>query len=499
MGLQRDVDDRTETTTAAMEGESTDNAGALFCLSSFRRRPESSVLNSLDPGIRRDDAILIKGLFWRLTRWLVCIILLLPLQAHAENPVIVRTAITPDSNIWVGQQVVLQLDILALDGWADSKRLPKFDIPGAYLLRVETQGARLSETISGGSYSGQRHEWLLFPQHGGEFNIPSAEIEVVVKTFGADTGNQHVSLKTAALEFAVDVPPGAEQIEELISTTELLATQNWKPDQFTLRAGDGIKRTISFKAANISGMAFTLLKPETVANLAIYPGEPDVADEINRGTLDYGKRVETFTYVPATAGEYQIPDITISWWDIKRHKLHTQKLEGATLTVTKALEESGSGDAVSIDAGRNLNWIYLLLLSVALTALLFLWKRRLYPAWKRHQAARENSEPAWFKRFTKTVRKGELDETMAALMQWLDQLQLAEHPARLRYFMQEFGDEPGHRQTQNFIAAFGGQNDDGWNAGELITAMKTARSNYLDCLKTAAEQRHRSGLQPLNP
>ncbi len=463
----------------------------LAGFASLREIKRSSCLVSLRVGLARR----VSQLIW----CLVCIILLLPVQAHAEDPVIVRTAITPDSNIWVGQQVVLQLDILALDGWADSRRLPEFDVSGAYLLRVETQGTRLSETISGGSYSGQRHEWLLFPQRGGEFNIPPTEIEAVVKTFGAETGNQHVSLKTVALDFAVDVPPGAEQIEGVISTTELKATQNWEPDQFTLRAGDGIKRTISFRAANVSGMAFTPLKHETVANLAIYPGEPDVADEINRGTLDYGKRVETFTYVPAKAGEYQIPDITISWWNIKRHKLHTQKLEGATLTVTKALKESGSGDAVSIDAGRNLNWTYLLLLSIALIALLFLWKRRLYPAWKRHQTVRENSEPAWFKRFTKTSRKEELDETMAALMQWLDQLQLAEHPARLRHFMQEFGDEPGRRQTQNFIAAFSENNDDDWNAGELITAIEAARSNYLGRLQAGVGHSHNRCLQPLNP
>jgi hypothetical protein len=430
--------------------------------------------------------------------WLTSIILWLPVQAHAEDPVIVRTAITPDSNIWVGQQVLLQLDILALDGWADSNRLPQFDVPGAYLLRVETQGTRLSETISGGSYSGQRHEWLLFPHRGGEFNIPPTEIEVKVKTFGAETSEQSVLLKTAALEFAVEVPPGAKQIEGLISTTELTATQSWEPDQLTLRAGDGIKRTISFKAANVSGKAFTPLKPETVANLAIYPGVPDVADEVNRGTLDYGKRIETFTYVPAKTGEYEIPDITISWWDIKQQKLHMERLEGIKLVVSTSPGGSGPEAAVSIDAGENLKWIYLLLPGFVI-ALLFLWQRNLYPAWKRHQAARENSEQAWFKHFTKTARKGEFDETMAALMKWLDRLQLAEHPARLRQFMQEFGDDPGRQQAENFIAVFSLQSDAGWNAGELISAIEAARSNYLEHLKTRVKQLHSNGLQPLNP
>ena len=170
----------------------------------------------------------------------------------------------------------------------------------------------------------------------------------------------------------------------------------------------------------------------------------------------------------------------------------------ADLDVSNAPGVSGAGAAVSIDAGKNLNWIYLLPPGFAI-ALLFLWQRRLYPAWKRHKAIRENSESAWFKRLTKTARKGELDETMAALMRWLDRLHLAENPARLRQFIEEFGDDPGRRQTENFIAAFSQQNDAGWNAGEFITAMEAARSNYIEHLKTGVEQHHNRGLQPLNP
>ncbi|MEN8213736.1 MAG: hypothetical protein ABFR19_05170, partial [Pseudomonadota bacterium] len=78
-----------------------------------------------------------------LAYWLLCFVLLLPLRAFAAEQVVIRTKVIPDSSIWVGQQVVLQLDILALDGWADSKRLPDFSVDGAYILRVESQGTRL--------------------------------------------------------------------------------------------------------------------------------------------------------------------------------------------------------------------------------------------------------------------------------------------------------------------------------------------------------------------
>ena len=88
---------------------------------------------------------------------------------------------------------------------------------------------------------------------------------------------------------------------------------------------------------------------------------------------------------------------------------------------------------------------------------------------------------------------------MTALMQWLDRLQLVQRPARLKQFIEEFGDDPGRRQTQKFITAFSENNDDGWNAGELITAMEAARSNYLGRLQAGVEHSHNRRLQPLNP
>jgi len=433
----------------------------------------------------------------------LCACLLLPMPGQANEPVIVRTALTPDSNIWVGQQVVLQLDILGLDGWADSKRLPEFEVDGAYLLRVESQGTRLTETISGGSYSGQRHEWLLFSQRSGTITIPATKFEVTIKQFGASTEQQIITTTTAEMEFVAAAPPGAESISGLISTTEMTATQSWEPDKTDLRAGDGIKRTIRFKAANVSGMAFTPLKAETVADLAVYPGEPEVADEINRGTLDSGQRTETFTYVPAQAGDYRIPDIRFSWWDIEQKKLHQETLEGITLTVSKA--RHGDNEETGVAGGREQqpNWKFVLFwtigLILSLVLLSWLWRHQLHPGLKNYQATRQNSEPAWFRRFTRAASSGNIKTTMATLMNWLDQLALTDRPARLRQFMFDFSDDAGREQTEQFILAFNQRDDSGWNSRALLKAVTSARRNYFGQRQASDKHYTADHLQPLNP
>ncbi|MEN8214351.1 MAG: hypothetical protein ABFR19_08310, partial [Pseudomonadota bacterium] len=210
-------------------------------------------------------------------------------------------------------------------------------------------------------------------------------------------------------------------------------------------------------------------------------------------------RTETLTYVPAQAGEYRIPDISISWWDIKHNKLHRETLEGITLTVAKA-SQSDSTDTPMSAAGKWLqHWKALLFLVLLLGALWLLWQRRLYPAWKRKQAARRDSEPAWFKRFTNAAGKEGPDETMAALMQWLDRLQLPDRPARLRPFMHAYGDDHGREQVEKFIEVFNRQPDSEWNTQQLIAAIRSARNNYLKQSRRAADKQGVGNLQPLNP
>ena len=146
-------------------------------------------------------------------RLLSIALLFLCLQPHAAEPLIVRTAISPESDVWVGQQVRLQLDLLALDAWAESSRLPHFEVDGAYLLRVESQGARLSETLEGRSYSGQRYEWLLYPQRAGKIRISPAQLEARVKNFGAEGAAEVVSRATPELSFTARLPAGAEHLQ----------------------------------------------------------------------------------------------------------------------------------------------------------------------------------------------------------------------------------------------------------------------------------------------
>lgn len=430
-----------------------------------------------------------------LARWLLSIALLfLPVQLRATEPLIVRLAISPDSGVWVGQQLLLQLDLLALDGWAESSRLPHFEVDGAYLLRVESQGTRLSETLDGNSYSGQRYEWLLYPQRAGEIRIPPARFEARVKNFGADGGAEGTTWATPELSFEASMPPGAEHMDGgVISTTEMTITQSWEPPQTEVRAGDGVRRTVSFRAAAVTAMAFAPLQADSLPHVAVYLDEPAVEDVVDRGRLEYGKRIESVTYVPARAGEYRLPDISLSWWDIGSKQLRTESLPGITISVTPASGGAASDPAVGLPG-----WKWLLAAIALVAALYYTVRRWLLPRWREFRAASGGSEIAWFRHFVKTARRGSATETMVALMQWLDRLRLPRRPARLRHFMQQYGDAPGRAQSERFTEVFL-HGDGDWNTAELVRAVRRARRAFHSRQRADKDARQRHGLRPLNP
>ena len=114
--------------------------------------------------------------------------------AWAADDIIFRSAVLPESP-WVGQKASLNVDVLAKDGWAQLKKIHEIEVAGAYVLRLETQGTRLSEVIDGDSYTGQRYSFMIFAQRDGKLTIPPVPVDVEVTRWGSGSskaGSAHV-------------------------------------------------------------------------------------------------------------------------------------------------------------------------------------------------------------------------------------------------------------------------------------------------------------------
>ncbi len=395
--------------------------------------------------------------------------------SFAADDILVRINPQPD-NPWVGEKVVLQVDVLARNGWAQLRSVRYTEIEGGFLRRYETQGTRLNETIDGESYTGQRYEYLLFALRPGEFTVPAIPVDIEIKTWGQGAGTETKRSETPPLTVDVRKPVKLKSADGLISTTAFTAKQTWEPQDNELSAGDAVTRTITVQAKDVTGMVFQPLQHELMENVSAYHAEPVVNDNYNRGELD-GERVEKITYVFEQGGDFSVPDFTFNWWNTKTEKLETITLAGKTIQVSGApvvSQESLPQSAKTKDI--RLLAVLLVFFLIILTLFLSLRSRlkTTFSAWKQ---TRRESESYYFKEVSKAAGKNDAQILLQASMRWLDQISTDNLPARMDLFLRKYGDDGAEVAFNELLTAYGSSNAATLTAN-FFKALANARTKW---------------------
>jgi hypothetical protein len=390
--------------------------------------------------------------------------------------IVLRASVTPET-VWVGQRATLSIDVLGRDGWAQIKKIGDFEVPGAHVVRTQSQGVRLQETIGGESYTGQRYELSIYPQRSGPIVVLALPVEVTLKAWVFNAQDTVQQGEIPAATFMCKVPPGAEGIRELISTTRLTARQTWQPETDEADVGDAITRTIVLQAVDVSGMAFAPMQHPAIEGLGIYPGEPTVEDASDRGSLT-GKRIETVTYIFERPGNIEIPGVTLTWWDVGARELKRIELSGRAVQVLgSAAEESDGGAATGSRRERSpLPWSTMVAAIVAV--IVGVWFRGRVPArWAAWRKARRESEAAYFRDVMRSIRSGDPKAVLRATMRWLDRLDPAPGPARLDFFLRQYGDASVQEAAAHLAGSLSSGGEDR-NSSTLSRGLADARSHW---------------------
>ncbi len=326
-----------------------------------------------------------------------------------------RASLGGADRYWVGQSVPLNLDLrstaLAFGG-------QQFDAPrvdGALVLNPESGAHKFSEQQGGETWQVQRYQYRVFPQRSGSLTVPALEV-----AFSASAGYgmpvTDFRFSTEPLSFEASLPPGARADVPLVSTSRFTVEQTWDPLPGSLKVGDALTRRVVLRAVDLPGMALPMLRVPRIAGIAVYPGQPDLQDRIDRGSLD-GERVESQTFVMQRAGSYEIPGSVVQWWNPQTETLAEVAVEPLTIEVAAnpALAAAQALDALSQRP-------VLLVVGVAAAVfglVLLVWA---YRAMRRsrlaRQAQRAQSERGYFERFQQACRGEEASSIYNALTQW---------------------------------------------------------------------------------
>lgn len=417
-------------------------------------------------------------------------------SAAAADPVpTVTAALSTRGDLWQGQGVLVTVTIRTPDTFASP---PAFDlprVPGALLVPPSGRPVLGSETVDDVSYTTQVHELTLFPQQAGTITIPPFPIRFdSSQGFGKPVEARVVT--TPAISVPVKRPPGTESLALVLTTGQLTLSESWTPDPGAgpVETGAALTRTIQISANDVPGMVLPSFTQRPPAGLRLYPKPPDLSDQESRGDL-VGHKTETVIYVCEGPGLYDLPALSVAWWDPRQQQLHRAILPARTITVTAPVSsnvpvEPSPVVSTATSVRRSVLMIGFALLAVAGVLCMTPTMRR---RWQARQRAAAESEGHAYRALLRACRTGQARQVSLAYHAWRRRLEVPttadtnECEARLMTAVAELDRLVYGKPVEPIVP---------WSAASMLAVLPAYRQY---CLRTRQRCRRDRQLPSLNP
>lgn len=360
---------------------------------------------------------------------LLLIVVSLPALAQETSDTEIRTYYEPEGEVFVGQTVRLWVEITTSGIISTPPQYPELKVEGSISLLPELGAVSFSNS----SGIGLRQRYVIIPQRAGTLEIPPLQI-----TIGTDHGNgeELQALIAAPESLQAVLPAGTENMERIVTTSDMKVTESYDSDLTDLKAGDAITRTVTIVAGGTFALALPEITFDPITGAKQYSATPQLSDASNRGQYR-ATRIDAASYVFEKASETALPEISVKWFDPKKKTVEVVLLPAVDLTiaVNPAFAETTAPTAAE-DAkiqslhvlGRVLVWLQtnivaLTIFAIGIYLIRLLWhcySAPAFQAWRDHRERVLNSEKYAFKEFNAACRNGDAEKCRNAFWQWLD-------------------------------------------------------------------------------
>ena len=390
-----------------------------------------------------------------------------PGEPTAAPDVTVRAYLEPDKDIYLGQLVRLWVEVTTSTWFSKAPRYPELQLEGAIVLMPEQLGVNFTDRVGGSTRTGQRQRYAVIPQREGALEIPRLAITTSVSVDAKPS--DPVTLQTDALTLTAIMPPGAQDLEQVLTTGNLAVEESYDREFADLKVGDSITRTVSLRGEDTFALALPATRFPTVSGARAYPAQPILEDTVNRGQYR-AKRTDAVTYVLEREGVAELPEIAVRWWNPESKEIEEEILPAVEIAVAANLDyrpTSGLPDVSESAAQRlknsvagALDWLrtniaWLTMAAIA-AYLLLLAVRRFGPPllerWNHWREQSRQSEARFFADFRRACQSGDSDAIVSRFWKWLDRLSPADRAASLEH-MPAKSDKSGFREFANRVSS----------------------------------------------
>ncbi|MFA0811955.1 BatD family protein [Microbulbifer epialgicus] len=229
-------------------------------------------------------------------------------------------------SVYVQEQLLVKVRLYTTIGLHDIATEP-LQIAGAHVEKVDEQ--RYERRLDGVSHSVYELTYAIFPDSSGQLSIPALTYVAIAgrrDPFSLFNRNsQRLRLRSQAKTVEVLPKPESYSGAHWLPAASLGIVQSWSQDPDTFTVGEPITRILTIRAEGLRAAQLPPLPKLDVEGLKTYPDQPQQEDQAGPNGVT-GSRIETTAIVATKPGDFQLPAVTITWWDTKSKRQRATQL-----------------------------------------------------------------------------------------------------------------------------------------------------------------------------
>jgi len=204
------------------------------------------------------------------------------------------------------------------------------------------EGREYTETRQGRQYKVIERRYAIFPIQSGQLEIAPTFFEgrLIEQNnrqnnfgfFNRPTG-QVVRRYSAPINIEVKPQIATYAGNHWLPASQLTLHSRWSSPPKEAKTGDPLTLTLSIIANGLRAEQLPQLNVEVPTGLKTYNDQPVLNNETNSNGL-IGTRQEKIVVIATKAGSFEIPAITLTWWDTSQTKQQVATIPAMTLTAT---------------------------------------------------------------------------------------------------------------------------------------------------------------------
>ncbi|WP_223270249.1 BatD family protein [Colwellia sp. C1TZA3] len=240
------------------------------------------------------------------------------------------------TDLYVQQQITLTVK---LHFAAELKRgsLSEPSLISANILQIG-KDKESESIIKGKRYRVIERVYAISPQKSGDMIVkaPVFSGEIIMPSARRSNFLSFADTKPVSVvgdDIALTVKAIPTQVNGLWLPSELFALQQeFQPAPREFKVGEPITRTITLTAVGLSEEQLPEITMQVPQGLKVYPDQAKLHTGLNNQRL-VSQKVVNFAIVASKAGEYQLPEINIPWWNTVTNKAEVATIAGQKIIV----------------------------------------------------------------------------------------------------------------------------------------------------------------------